>query len=344
MGLTIHYRLKSDQKDTKKAAQTVHQVRQLALDLPFEEVSDIVDLRGEECDFESRREELKALGEKGESLFWLLIQAQESVPCPWNKEITIRVRPKRIIGFTAWPGHGCEPANLGLCQFPEEIEIDYTPEDDQRFRIQRESKSENGHVVSTWSEFSWTKWNRHCKRKHGQLMSVEQFVEKRMVPTGLAGWSWESFCKTQYAAEPSAGSVPNFLRCHISVITLLERIAKLPGMKVRIDDEGNYGPSRYGDDDKEARAAGRMPTYTWHKGRYSPAALAKEVGEWNALMAGFAGALSDALAKNNMTLEARIKSFQDFEHLEFRGRNSKYLGPFLQAMKALTPTVEGETA
>ncbi len=39
-------------------------------------------------------------------------------------------------------------------------------------------------------------------------------------------------------------------------------MAKLPGLKVTVDDEGKYGPSTYSDDWKEAYEAGRKPTYT----------------------------------------------------------------------------------
>jgi hypothetical protein len=44
-------------------------MRQLALDLPFEEVGDIVDLKGQQCDTEARRAELQ---NGDESLFWLM--------------------------------------------------------------------------------------------------------------------------------------------------------------------------------------------------------------------------------------------------------------------------------
>ena len=138
--------------------------------------------------------------------------------------------------------------------------------------------------------------------------------------------------------QSAVNSIPNFLRCHISVITLLDRMAKLPGLKVTVGDEGKYGPSTYSDDWKEANEAGRKPTYRRHKGQYNPAALANEVGEWNTMIAGLTGALSDALANSGMGLEAPIKDFPDFERLEFRGRNAKYLEPFLKAMKALSVT------
>ena len=52
---------------------------------------------------------------------------------------------------------------------------------------------------------------------------------KRRVRTGLTGWCWSSFCKTQYASNPACGGVQNFLRCHLSVITQLD-FAKSLGM------------------------------------------------------------------------------------------------------------------
>ena len=336
MGLTIHYSLKSKLPDANQVKQTVHQMRQLALDLPFEEVGEIVDLKGKQCETEARRKELQNGDEKNESLFWLMIQAGQHVQCPWNKRISRTVNPTRIIGFETWPGHGSEPANFGLCLYPTEVEWEYTPDDDQRFQ----SAPKEGFG---WHRFDWRKWDRHCKRTHSFTRSPAAFNEVRKVPTQLTGWYWRSFCKTQYASNPECGGVPNFLKCHISVITLLDRMAKLPGLKVTVDDEGKYGPSTYSDDYKEAYEAGRKPTYTRHKGKYSPVALANEVGEWNSMIAGLSGALSDALAGSGVQLEAPIKDFANFEQLEFKGQNLKYLDPFLKAMKTLsvrTATVE----
>jgi hypothetical protein len=156
MGLTIHYVLKSNE-DAEQAEQTVHNMRQLALDLPFEEVGEIVELQGEECNTEARRAELKNGDEKNESLFWLMIQAGQYIQCPWNKHISRKINPTRIIAFDTFPGPGSEPANFGLCLYPAEIEWEYTPEDDQRFR---------GPSTDGWDRFSWDKWDRHCKRTY----------------------------------------------------------------------------------------------------------------------------------------------------------------------------------
>lgn len=134
MGLTVHYTLKSKLDDADQVKQAVARMRQLALDLPFEQVGEIVDLKGKQCETEARRSELQGGGEKNESLFWLLIQTGQSVQCRWNKRVSRRIKPERIIAFPTWPGHGCEAANLGLCLYPETVEWEYKVEDDERFQ------------------------------------------------------------------------------------------------------------------------------------------------------------------------------------------------------------------
>lgn len=274
--------------------------------------------------------------EKNESLFWLLIQAGGHVRCPWNKNIRHDVCPTRILGFDTWPGHGCEAANFGFCSYPETIDREYKPEDDARFQAKSQDLG--------WPHFSWEKWSRHCRRVTGVLRLPSEARETRQVATGLTGWSWSSFCKTQYASNPDCGGPANFLRCHISVITLLERMAKLPGLKVHISDEGKYGPSTYSDDYHEAAEAGRKPTYRRHPGRHNPADLVREVGDWNTMIGGLAEALSDALAGSGMKLESAIHAFPNFEQLEFRGRRQRDLDPFLQVLKQAAETVRNQAA
>ena len=143
----------------------------------------------------------------------------------------------------------------------------------------------------------------------------EKFQEKRKIKTGLgSGWRYSSFCKTQYASSADCGGVPNFIRCHLSVIHLLDRIGQLPTMKVEIDDEGKYGRSYYTDDPwAEERV------YTWHDGKYDVKALVEEVGEWNEMIATTFGAMNDMLKASGSAvgLESPISTFPDFEHLEF---------------------------
>ena len=81
------------------------------------------------------------------------------------------------------------------------------------------------------------------------------------LPTGLKRWCWSSFCKSQYATRHG---VEHFLRCHLSVIRLLD-IAKELGILASVNDEGGFWENR----DVEA--------------------LVREVGEWNQGVAAFVG-------------------------------------------------------
>jgi hypothetical protein len=116
MGLTIHYKLKAKGSDAQ-ARKLVESLHQAAQDLPFKEIQDIVDLKGEDCDFDKR--------DKDDPLRWLLCQAQGSIKIKSreneNYSSYLSVCPSRVIAFETWPGEGCETANFGLCKYPSEI-------------------------------------------------------------------------------------------------------------------------------------------------------------------------------------------------------------------------------
>jgi hypothetical protein len=114
----------------------------------------------------------------------------------------------------------------------------------------------------------------------------------RTIRTQLKNWFWGSFCKTQYASNPECGGVENFLRAHLAVISLLDHAQTL-GVLQSVSDEGAYWENR------------------------NIEALAKEVGDWNAMIAGWAGRLKDAFGEAAVS---HITSFPNFEHLEARGR------------------------
>ncbi len=116
--------------------------------------------------------------------------------------------------------------------------------------------------------------------------SVE--CDGRTIPTGFSGWRGRSFCKTQYASNVS---VPHFLRCHLTVCAALEQAKSLKLLK-DVQDEGDYWTKR------------------------DVAALAKEVGEWNEMIAGIAGALHDATGAEGI---APITEHPEFERLEHAG-------------------------
>lgn len=328
MGLTINYSLRSPAKTSDQATRLVEQMRQLALDLPFEEVGEIVSIDGDDCDFESQR------GKVDELRLWLLIQSSQHMKCPWNERSYRSVTPTRIIAFETIPGPGCEAANFGLCQYPSVIEWKYQPTDDARFQEQHQDHKQGW---TSW-QFSWQKWGGWLRRNgHPGHLSPDNecFAEVRRVKTGLSGWRWSSFCKTQYASNPACGGIPNFLRCHISLVTLLDRISDLPTLQVEINDEGKYGSSTYSDDWQQAKAEGRRPTYSWHEGKYDPKALTAEAGDWNGMVASYAGAFKDAASESGLSCDSAIGNFPNFEVLEFKGSQDKRIEPFLRVMKQI---------
>ena len=116
----------------------------------------------------------------------------------------------------------------------------------------------------------------------------------RKVATGLgSGWSWSSFCKTQYASNPAHGGLGNFLRAHLSIVALLDYAAEL-GILASVTDESDYWEKR---DEK---------------------ALLEVIAEWNSMIAGFVGGMKDKLAGKDV--RAAITEYPNFEHLEAEGR------------------------
>lgn len=224
MGLTIHYELQSKVRSPKIARQLVEKLRQKALDLPFKEVGEIIEVSGDAADF--------GKVDQDDPNCWLLVQAGNYFV---RDERHYRVTPMQVIAFSTWPGDGCEEANIGLAVYPKTIEVD-----------------------------------------------------GKKLRSGLSDWSWASFCKTQYASNPDAGGVENFLRCHLAVVKLLDGAAEL-GILKDVRDEGHY----------------------WS--RRDIKALATEVGDWNTMIAGWSGRLKDSFGD---CLVSEIAKFPNFEHLE----------------------------
>jgi hypothetical protein len=251
MGLTIHYKLKAKGSEAK-ARKLIEQLHQQAHDLPFKEVGDLVDLAGDECDFDQRA--------KDDPLRWLLIQSQGSVSLSHlpgeSKYSSRRVSPTRMIAFTAWPGEGCEESNLGLCQYPATVEH-----------------------------------------------------RGRQIRTKLSGWCWSSFCKSQYSSDPRCGGVENFLRCHLTVIAMLDKAKEL-GCLESASDEGEFYENR------------------------NVEALVKEIGSWNQLIAAFGGKLKDVLGGG---IEMPIADYPNFEQLELAGQSQ--LPPQIEQLAKLIKQV-----
>jgi hypothetical protein len=135
------------------------------------------------------------------------------------------------------------------------------------------------------------------------------------VRTGLSGWSWSSFCKTQYASDPRCGGVPNFLQCHLTVIALLDKAKELGGLEC-VSDEGGF----------------------WDK-RDLPA-LVQEIGSWNEMIAAFGGKLKDLLGDGALGLESAIAQYPNFEQLEAAGQSK--LPPGFEKLARLIGRVGGQ--
>jgi hypothetical protein len=237
MGLTIHYSLRSDASDPAAARQLVEALRKRALDLPFTEVGEIVELTGSGCDYQKY--------DGNDPLRWLIVQSGQHVE---REGAYYRVKPKHVVAFTTSPGNGCEEANLGLALYPSVI-----------------------------------------------LLPKQVGEHQRSLRTGLKGWCWSSFCKTQYSSGAQYGGVENFLRCHLAVIRMLDH-AKEIGILASVNDEGSYWENR------------------------DVKALVQEVGEWNDGIAALVVKLKDLFGGD---ITAPITQFPDFEHLEAKGRNPK---------------------
>jgi len=331
MGLTINYSLTSRTRSTERARALVEQMRQLALDLPFDAVDDQLSHIGPDV-CQKPLDDLR----DDELIFSTVLDGCQHVSIPWHRKQhgSVIVQPLEIISFWTVPGPGSEWASIGLARYPSEIEAIYSPQDDDKFirAIRKDG-------TTTW-EFNRNKWRRwlQCNgHERWEFPDDDKFQEKRTIKTRFgSGWRYSAFCKTQYASNAECGGIPNFLRCHISIITLLDRIAELSTMKVQVDDEGKYGPSYYTDNPwAEERV------YAWHEGKYDVKALTQEAGEWNEMIAAKFGALNDLLKvkRSPGSLEAPITAFPDFERLEFKGQqNHKHLGPFLEAMKRMAET------
>ncbi len=116
--------------------------------------------------------------------------------------------------------------------------------------------------------------------------------------TGLARWHWHSFCKTQYASNPKHGGEEHFLKCHLSLIELLDFADEL-GILCRVSDDSGYWESR---DEKQLR---------------------EKLKEMNRMIAAFTGALKDELGDCDGGIQAPITGFPNFEHLEAEGHQAR---------------------
>lgn len=145
MGLTVHYSFLATPSGPQQARDLVTRLRARAMDLPFERVSDVIELEGPACDYQQY--------DRAQPNRWLLIQAGQYVDNPRVARISYTVAPVHLIAFSTWPGAGCEEANFGLCRYPTFMEIS-----DARHRRPRRK-------IGTGLGSGW-RWSSFCKTQY----------------------------------------------------------------------------------------------------------------------------------------------------------------------------------
>jgi hypothetical protein len=147
MGLTIHYSLRTRKRSLTYVRQLVAELRNRALELPFTEVGEIVELTGPACEFERC--------DRQDPNVWLLIQAAQHVGGATG---SYRAVPTHVIAFETTPGEGSEPANFGLCRYPSAIEVH-----DRRDGLTRKMATK----LAGWRWSSFCKTQYACRTERG---------------------------------------------------------------------------------------------------------------------------------------------------------------------------------
>ncbi|HEX3654529.1 MAG TPA: hypothetical protein VHV55_01915 [Pirellulales bacterium] len=168
MGLTIHYSLHTKTRSKLAARALVGKLRERAMDLPLERVSEIVELEQDACQFEHCSPD--------DPTRWLLIQACGFIEGGAGDDVQFdrRVAPQHVIAFSTWPGQGCEQANFGLCRYPSTVSVP-DPRQPDRFRTIRTR-------LDGW------RWGSFCKTQYAsnpECGGFENFLRCHMAVVAL---------------------------------------------------------------------------------------------------------------------------------------------------------------
>jgi hypothetical protein len=109
MGLTVHYRLRSAAGTASDVRAQISQLRSRALTLPFAQVGEIIEF--------TQPIEINA-SVRDDPAGWLVCQSRHHFE---HRGLRYFVTPRHLIAFVTMPGEGCEPFNLGLCQYPSTL-------------------------------------------------------------------------------------------------------------------------------------------------------------------------------------------------------------------------------
>jgi hypothetical protein len=251
LGLTVHYNWKI-KCDLAAARRTVEKFRAMALNLPFDKVSEVYEQ--DPPDGQTAFVPYDDSFRPGD----LYLSRKRAD----GEQELVHVPALHALFFYAYV-QGAESAPIGLASHPPVI-------------VHREELIERNEDGSEW----------------GRIIGQGDPIE---FPTRRRGYySWQSFCKTQYAANPKLGGEANFLKAHLTLVELLDQL-EATGAKVHIRDDSGYAKHRDAD------------------------RLLGSLRQWDAIVANIVGKLGDALGSEPGTVVSPIKERPDFEHLEAKG-------------------------
>jgi hypothetical protein len=383
MGLTIHYRIEASSDWTRRQIRKkLEDTRRFALTLPVVSVSEVVEFRGKECDYQTgqREQETPDQAEVRDPYRWAKIQAGRYVESPWRPGESRHQAPSHMLCLSISPAEGCEQMNVGWCSFPRFVwkpEKDHAPGWSNVFRgtSYRESEKllraflkkyrlvkmpDNRARSRLWGRSELLHYTpdggvsirsgRYLSHRRGyapgyvelQLddyaqretrfrfrgtmdearrvfaspdfkADLDDIIHGREYVVPAAHGVWSSFCKTQYANAPELGGWQNFQRAHLSVLAVLEHMQQI-GFTVHVSDEGDFWPTR------------------------DLAILAKNIGQYDAMIAGMAGIFKDAAEGSGIAFDSAMLGRTDFETLEARAYTIDSLAGHLAKLRtALVP-------
>lgn len=373
MGLTIHYHIEARQDWTRsRIRQKLEDTRRFALSLPIVSVSEIAEFRGDDCQFdqtpasnendpfrwakiqagryvespwrpgESRRQApshmmclsiYPAEGSEEMNLGWCsfprFVWKPEQDHAPgWSNvfrgtsyrdaEKVLRAFLKKYRLVKMPDSRGSHGRLRGYSEL-----LHHTPGGEVSIRSGRYLSHRLGYgpncVELQLEDYAQHKVNFRFRGTIDEarvLFAGRQFKadlediihgKEHVIPAAHGVWS--SFCKTQYANNPQIGGWNNFQRAHLSVVAVLEHMQQI-GFQVEVNDESDFWKDR------------------------DLAALAKTIGEWDAMIAGMAGILKDTAATNGQGLDCPILDRADFEHLEAQALKIDKLAGHLEKLRA----------
>ena len=126
MGLTIHYGITANKDWTRRQIrQKLEDTRRFALSLPVVSVSEVVEFRGKDCEFDR-----DPASDEKDPFRWAKIQAGQYVESPWRPGESRQHAPSHMMCLSIYPAEGSEQMNVGWCSFPRFVwgpEKDHAP-------------------------------------------------------------------------------------------------------------------------------------------------------------------------------------------------------------------------